>query len=286
MADDKKKKPEEKKKPVEAPAEAPPEEPVEEAETEEVEDPGVEGEPEVPAEAPDKVGKEKPGEGEEVADGEDVAPSNQEVADLISSLAEHNIHLDAEKIKTHKDLCEHLTIALKALKGVLQPGQAGGAAGDPNQGVVEEQPSSTLSHDEDPKVTALQAKLAESELKHVISKIDNLVANGQVKGHKAKSWVATLTEHQLGLVDDEPETKLAVIKGQIDFAASEIPVGTLFGMTAKELEEKFGKGVNTQLSADEVDPVDTQKWGGNNTLDPEKIKEIAAKFLKETRVAE
>lgn len=210
-----------------------------------------------------------PAEGDEEVEGNN-EPNNQEVQDLISALAEHNINLDVEAVKTPKDLVTHLTIALRALKGVLQPGAASGGA------PVEEQPSQTLSHDAapSPELLALKSKLAGSELRHLTNRIDNLVLSGQASPAKAKEWTSKLTEHQLGLADEEPDAVLRDVRTQVDFCANEVPEGTLYSEAGKKLVQKNGQ----LLSADEEAPADTQKWLSGNSLDPEHNRKIAKEF--------
>ena len=236
-------------------------------------EPGGEDDVSVPADD-----QEGDGEGGEDEGGNE--PNNQEVQDLISALAEHNINLDVEAVKTPKDLVTHLTIALRALKGVLQPGGATGGA------PVEEQPSQTLSHDvavaPSPEFLAMKSKLASSEMRHLTRRIDNLVLSGQASPAKAKEWTSKLTEHQLGLADEEPDAVLRDIRTQVDFCTNEVPEGTLYSEAGKRLVAKNGQ----LLSADEESPADTQKWltGDGNSLDPERHREVVKQFCQANNI--
>lgn len=266
---DKKKKPEEKVTAGEASAEAEPKEapPGEEAEG----DAGGKPEEEVAEGAEkDTADKDAP-----------VESKDSDLSDLITALAEHGINLDMDAIKSPKELVTHLTIALNALKGVLQPGVGGGMGGK-----TEEQPSSSLSHDApvDPKVTDLQAKLAASNLKHITKRVNSMVANGQASPAKAKIWLSTLGEHQLGLCDDDcTDMQLKTVTAEIDYAEAEVPPGTLFADASKKLAAKAGGSISPtdNLSVDEIEPVEAQTWGGDGTIDPKEVKERAAKFIKE-----
>jgi hypothetical protein len=235
---------------------------------------------------PIQLSKDSPPMAEEKMDGADTAGmDDSDVKECIDLLKDHGIKLHEKTTK--EEIVPHLNIALRALKGVLEPLGDGEeepkpekADKEPDMGMenndkdkVEELPASvTMSTSDAAELTFLREELAKSRLAGLSTKIDSWTKDGFVAPARATAWKKGLQTHQLSLSAKEPDKEVMKIVAQMEVVEQDYSKKGLF------------TGSQTPVKMSQVDEVPAPAWGAEAEGSPEAVEAIVNSFVKSTKI--